>query len=99
MDSLYIEFVGRAVKSASGCDAEHVQTAHVHEMSGRESVWKGEVEVFKLDGHSEAQFAYGWGFKDDAGEIRYTAVLGIPPINSPREAVQAAVVATTKRKP
>ena len=97
MDSLYLEMVGRAVRAASGCEAEHQQTVHVHEMSGNETVWKGAVEIFKIIGHPKARLAYGWGQKDEAGEIRYTAVLGVPPINSAREAVQAAIVSRSKK--
>lgn len=56
-----------------------------------QTVWKGQVEVFKLMDHPKAKEAFAWGYKDDAGEMQYVAVLAVPPIVSPREAVQAAI--------
>lgn len=56
-----------------------------------DTVWSGDVEVFDLEGHPEATKAFGWGWEDAQGEIQWIAVLNKPPINSPREAVQAAI--------
>jgi hypothetical protein len=38
-----------------------------------------------------ASKAFAWAWRDDAGETHYVAVLDVPPVNSPREAVQAAI--------
>jgi len=43
-------------------------------------------------GHPQVRQANAWGYIGDAGETRYTAVLGVPPIDSPKKAVQAAVM-------
>ena len=98
MPSLYLHNLARAITAMHGCECEHVGTATVHEMSEGQTVWKGEVETFTLTGHPKASQAFSWGRKDDAGEIRYIAVLNVPPINSPREAVQAYVVHHAKSK-
>lgn len=89
--SEYIKRLSRAITAMHGCDCSHLETARVHEMMDGKTVWQGNVEVFELTGHPEAKAAYGWGWKDDAGEVQWIAVLGKPPIESPRDAVQAAI--------
>lgn len=92
MSDPYIECLTEAVTAMHGCDCSHLETAHVHEMMDAKTIWEGYIEVFTLKDHPEASKAFAWGFKDDAGEIQYIAVINKPPINSPREAVQAAIV-------
>lgn len=74
-----------------GCQCAHEGTSHVHEIMDGKTVWEGDVETFTLSGHPQADKAFAWGYRDAAGEIRYLAVLNVPPIVSPREAVQAAI--------
>jgi hypothetical protein len=62
------------------------------------TVWDGKVEVFQLDQHPNAKVAYGWVHENDEGRKVDVVVLGIPPVNSPEEAVRAAIVAEFKRK-
>ena len=57
---------------------------------------KGEVETFDLTGHSKAQRCYAWFYTDDKGENQYTIVLAIPPVNSPENAVKAAIGASAR---
>ena len=45
----------------------------------------------------ESDTAFAWGWEDAEGEIRYISVLKIPPVVSPREAVQAAIASGTFR--
>ena len=74
-----------------GCGCAFLHTSKVHEMMEGKTVWKGNVEVFDLSGHPQATKAYAWGYTDQQGEIQYIAILNTPPIDSPREAVQAAI--------
>ena len=57
-------------------------------------MWAGEVEVFEIHGHAKAKRCYAWTHKqgDSDKERRYVAVLDIPPVDSPRTAVQAAII-------
>ena len=56
-------------------------------------VWEGVVHVFNLEGHHAASSAYAWSHAlDSRKERRFYAVLGIPPIKSALDAVQAAIV-------
>ena len=86
-----LEALSAAVAALHGCDCSHVGTARVLEVMDGHTVWRGEVETFALQGHRQASKAFAWAWRDDAGETHYVAVLAVPPINSPREAVQAAL--------
>jgi hypothetical protein len=71
----------------------------VHEVFRGQTVWKGEVEVFDLQGHPKAKRAYGWSHPegpDDKGE-RFVTVLEIPPVTSPETAVKVSIVSDSKR--
>lgn len=70
-----------------------------HEVFRGQTVWKGEVEVFDLNGHTKAERCYGWSHptgKDNKDE-RFVAVLEIPPVVSPITTVRAAIVADSKK--
>jgi len=96
----YIERVRLAVEHLHGCSAVHVETVPVHEIFQGETVWKGEVEVFDIQGHPKAKRAYGWSHAsgtDDSDE-RFVVVLKIPPADSPANAVRVSVVKEIRRK-
>jgi len=83
-----------AVEKAAGCPAKHIESVIVVEGWKEQVVWEGTVEVFLLEGHPKAKRAYGW--RDvDSGE--FTAVLEIPPVDSPNTAVRAAIVAKARQ--
>ncbi len=87
----YLETLQDAIKQMHGCDSTHRETIPVREAFRGQTVWGGEVEVFDLAGHPDADTCFAWGH--DAGEgSRYFAVLKIPPVTSPQTAVQAVVV-------
>jgi hypothetical protein len=62
---------------------------------GRQIIWQGEVEIFTLNGHAKAKRAYGWQ-AGDGRDAQFTAVLEIPPVDSPNTAVRAAIAAKAK---
>jgi len=87
----------QAVESQHGGTATFVQSVPIREMHGEQLVWQGTVHVFDLEGHPKASRAYAWSHAiDDSPKRRFFAVLGIPPINGPREAVRAAIVAEAR---
>ncbi len=57
-----------------------------------ETVWKGQVEIFDIEGHPKALLCYAWAHDTDTGKTKYQAVLKLPPVNSPVAAVRAAIV-------
>lgn len=93
--SRYLRGLEEAILATHGIVARHVGTKAVHEVFQGQTAWQGEVEVFDLDGHQKAKRAYAWGY-DDAGTLRSTAVLEIPPVDSPESAVKVAIAAKVK---
>lgn len=91
------ERLRRAIKDLHGLESTHVCSVPVHEVFNGETVWEGDVEEFAVAGHPKAKAAYAWSYRDDAGELRHVAVLGVPPINSAVDAVKAASVAASRR--
>lgn len=91
MLSAYLDNLKRAVETLHGCPCEHQTTAYVHEQMGGHTLWKGAVDTFALMGHPQATKAYAWSWKSDSGEPCSVAILNLPPVNSPRAAVQAAI--------
>lgn len=69
-------------------------THHIKEVSAGEVVWEGNVESFHLFMHPKAKSCFAWGTKrgDDAG-WDVTIILGISPVYSAQDAVQAAIKA------
>ena len=84
-----------AVEAMHECGGSHVSTAKVQEVFEHEVAWQGEVEVFELTDHPKADTAYAWSYEDDDGETQYVAVLKIPPVETPSDAVRAAIASGT----
>ena len=40
---------------------------------------------------------YAWGFQDDAGHWQYVAVLKVPPVDTPQDAVRAYIISRQQR--
>jgi hypothetical protein len=86
----------QVIRDLHGLESDHESTERVHETFQGRTVWDGEVEVFDVYGHREARVAYAWSYENDDGGRSYVAVLGVPPINSAREAVRAFVASAKK---
>jgi len=82
----------KAILDLHGATAEHLESVPIVETFHGETVWDGVVEVFVLPEHPAGK-AYAWRHEADSGRWRYVAVLHKPPVDTPRKAVQAAVVA------
>lgn len=87
----------RSVESQHGGTASFVQFVPIHEEHNGETVWDGTVAVFDLAGHPAAERAYAWSYELQDGKRRFFAVLHVPPITGPREAVRAAIVEEQRR--
>jgi hypothetical protein len=93
-----LERLRQAIRDLHGLDATHVRSEDVREMFRGKVAWEGTVEVFTVIGHPRATTVYAWSFENDAGNREHVAVLGIPPVNSPRDAVRA-MIASSERIP
>jgi hypothetical protein len=88
-----------AIQRLHGCQSHHVESVAVTETFRGKTVWQGTVEVFDLVGHPKASRCYAWSHQTDAGGEKFYAVLALPPVDSPRKAVQAAVAADARKSP
>jgi len=91
IDPKYEAALVKAFGDLHGCEAEHVETVPVIERFQGKTVWEGDVEVFALTGHPKASRGYAWAY-DKAKGSKIVAVLELPPVISPKTAVQASIV-------
>jgi hypothetical protein len=89
----------RAVEAQHGCTATFVQSVPVKETFEGATVWDGVVHVFQIHGHPKAKEAYAWSSPiEGSDKRRFFAVLHLPPVTSPVEAVRAAIVAEQRNQ-
>lgn len=92
-----VEELKKVIRQLHGCEAEHAETVPVKEVFRGQTVWEGEVEVFNIRGHPIARRCYAWAHDTEEGK-RYVAVLELPPVESARTAVRAAIVDEAKKQ-
>jgi hypothetical protein len=87
----------QAVENMHGGTATLAQSVPVKETFEGKTVWEGVVHVFDLAGHPKATRAYAWSSPiEGSTKRRFFAVLHTERINSPMEAVRAAIVTEHK---
>lgn len=72
-------------------EAVYIESVPVVDTFGDQIAWEGIVDVFDIKGHDNVKRGYGWPYGEKNGEIQYTTVLGVVPINSPLGAVRAFI--------
>jgi hypothetical protein len=88
-----------AVRNMHGGAATLAQSVPVRETFEGKTVWEGVVHIFDLTGHPTATRAYAWSSPiEESTKRRFFAVLHTDRINSPVEAVRAAIVAEHRKK-
>jgi hypothetical protein len=77
-----------------GAEARWVEAVPVHEEHEGQTVWSGIVHVFDLTGHPKATRAYAWAELVDevSGRQRFIAVLRLPPVETPADAVRVSIL-------
>ena len=85
-----------AVETEHQCKANHIDSVPLREMSGDALVWEGVVERFSLSGHPQAHLCYAWTVQD-GNKTRYVTVLKLPPVESPKTAVRAAIASKAQK--
>jgi hypothetical protein len=81
-----------AVERLHGCPAQLVEAGVSECFEGR-LVWHGIVYVFDLAGHRSADRCYAWSSRVEGSDRRrFFAVLHMPPIASPADAVRATIL-------
>ncbi len=88
MNELPLSEFEKAILTTHGSKARLQSRSVVRELFKGDIAWEGEVLVFELQDHPTATQCYAWSVNG-----RVTAVLHEGPIDSPRAAVRAAIVA------
>jgi hypothetical protein len=92
MDNL--EELIHAIEGQHGAAARFRESVPVLETFQSKTVWEGVIHVFDLTGHPTATRACAWSSPiEGSTKRRFFAVLHTNRINSPLEAVRAAIVA------
>jgi len=88
MNEIPVQLFYEAIEASHGAKAALIARERVEERFEGQTVWEGEVLVFELENHPQAARCYAW---EVDGQV--TAVLGVPPVRSARDAVRASIVA------
>ena len=99
MTNADVDQLKRTIENMHGGAATLAQSVPVRETFGGKPVWEGVVHVFDLTGHPNATRAYAWSSPiEGSRKRRFFAVLHTDRINSPLEAVRAAIVAEQRAR-
>ena len=97
--SANVDALKSAIERMHGAIATLTQSVPVHETFDGQTVWEGVVHVFDLAGHPTTTRAYAWSsLIEGSPKRRFFAVLHTARINSPLEAVRAAIVSEHRAK-
>jgi hypothetical protein len=80
-----------ALRHTLNCEVVHRQTTPVHETMGGATIWKGDVEVFDLSGHEQAETCFAWLHHEIGKNPRFVAVLEKGFTNTAEKAVKSAI--------
>jgi hypothetical protein len=87
-----------AIRHLHGAEATWLESVPVREVFSGEVMWDGEVQVFSLTGSPLATKAYAWSHTTTGTKRQFYAVLHVPPLDSPVNAVRAAMIADAREK-
>lgn len=95
-DVHYIARLQNAIRQLDDCESKYVESVTVSESLvsfQKNTLWEGDVAVFQIYGHPHANRAYAWSYGNGNKHTVCVVVMEIPPVTSPRTAVQAALAA------
>jgi hypothetical protein len=88
----YLKVLESAIFIKHKCKATHRETVFIREAApDNESVWTGCVEVFDLAWHETARTCYAWVHASENEAPKIFAFARDQAVDSPRQAVQAAI--------
>ena len=92
-----VQEIKDAILAVHGVDSKHVKSVPVVEEFEGKIAWQGNVEVFDLINHPKAKRAYGWMYRENNKNMA-TAVLEVPPVDSPQTAVKVAIASKARSR-
>lgn len=90
----YIARLQVTVSHLHNCGALWLESVSVHEVFKGQTLWRGDVEVFNLNGHLGAKRCYAWSYGEPEQII---TILELPPVTSPETAVKVGVAHQIKQ--
>lgn len=82
----------KAIETLHDCTARYMDRIWVVERFKDGTVWEGPVRIFDIEGHPKVSVCYGWSSPVEGSDHRRVyAVLHIPPVESPKDAVMASI--------
>lgn len=94
MESGYMEALEEAIWRTHRCKARHLGTVHVrHALSGK-MIWEGNVEIFTVEGSTQAKECFAWKAREEenGAGTEYVTVLRTGMVKTPADAVRAYIV-------
>ncbi len=94
----YIDSLRKAIRRQFGCRSTHLEGIPTEIVTDGKTIWKGVVEMFLLINCPLAKVCYAWGYatRSTGEETRIVTVLAVPPVDSPRKAVQFSIGSESK---
>ena len=80
-----------AVRRTGKCQAFWIGSAQIKEVFEGDTIWEGDVHVYRLFDNLYTDQCYAWHYENDGGEKEYATVLAVPPVNSPEAAVRVFI--------
>jgi hypothetical protein len=90
----YIARLKLKIEHLHNCSAKWRETVPVHETSQGQTAWRGDVEVYDLDGHPKAKRCYGWTYGEPE---EFITIFELPPVTDAQSAVKVGVAYQIKK--
>ena len=93
-----VKALKKAILDLHGCKSTWIKSVPVKETFEGETVWEGIVQVFEVD-HPKSKLCYAWSYGlDNSKKRRFFAVLHQGPVDSPKKAIRAVIVAESHKQ-
>jgi hypothetical protein len=89
--STHVDLLQAAIQQMYKCKATYCESVPVEEPYEGDMTWKGDVEVFNIQGHPSSKRVFAWFNRDKTGGLRPMAFLEKWPTTSPKLAIRAAI--------
>jgi len=97
MDAAGIPALQDAIRHLHGFESVYVATEPVKVTLMGRVLWNGEVSVFDLPPGSTHPRAYAWSYAGEGTRRQFVAILHVPGIETPTEAVRAYLVQASQK--
>jgi hypothetical protein len=100
-DHNHIARLQNAIRQLHHCESKYIESITVCGtllFFQKDTTPEVEVAILEIYGHPQAKRAYAWSYRT-GNNTRCVVVLEIPPVTSPRTALEAAIAAQIVNRP